>query len=110
MILQSVPSGVLLKILLDLAEGEQANGAPAECLYVGVFTLSDRGQVLEVTEEMIDQIVRNFNTLGESGRIPISVNHHTSAGTLAEARAVGWVVRLFKRTEGDRISLMMEPR
>jgi len=66
--------------------------------------------VLEVTEAMIDQAVQNFNVLGESGRIPISVNHRTAAGTLQEARAVGWIIRLFKKTENGRTSLYMEPK
>lgn len=105
-----LPTGLLLQFLIELQQ-DQANGSPCEALYVGTFTLADRGMVLEVTEGMVDSIVRNFNTLGDSGRIPISVNHHTGAGTLEEARAVGWIVKLFKQTsDAGRISLMLEPK
>ncbi len=104
------PSGTLLRLLLELQQG-QANGAPCEALFVGTFTLGDRNMVLEVTEAMLDEIIRNFTTLDGPERIPISVNHSTGAGTLAEARAVGWIVRLFKQVGDDgRISLMLEPR
>ncbi len=102
--------GLMLRFLTQLQQG-QANGAPIEALYVGTHVLSDRGQVLEVTEEMVDEIVRNFAALDGPERIPISVNHNTGAGTLEEARAVGWIIRMFKQTNDEgRISLMMEPR
>lgn len=95
---------------VELSGAVQPNGKPCMALYTGTFTLSDRGRVLEVSEQILDEIVSNFEELGESGRIPISVNHNTGASTLAEARAVGWVVRLFLKNEGGKICLMMEPR
>lgn len=95
---------------VELSGAVLPNGKPCMALYVGTFTLSDRGQVLEVSEQTLEEIVSNFEDLGESGRIPISVNHRTGAGTLEEARAVGWVVRLFKKNEGGKICLYMEPR
>ena len=102
--------GLMLRLLLELQQ-EQANGAPVECLYCGTFVLSDRGSVLEVTEQMIDELVRNFAALDGPERIPISVNHNTGGDTLETARAIGWIVRLFKQTsEEGRISLFMEPR
>lgn len=95
---------------VELSGAVLPNGKPCMALYTGTFTLSDRGQVLEVTAEMLDQICSNFENLGESGRIPISVNHSTGSSTLQEARAVGWVMRLFLKNEGGKICLYMEPR
>lgn len=87
----------------------EPNGKPVEVIYCGTFHLADRGQVIEITEAQIDQMVANFAGMEESGRIPVTVNHAGNSGILEEARAVGWLVGLGKKQDGDRCSLMATP-
>lgn len=95
---------------VQLSQELKPNGKPVEALYAAKFTLADRGQVLDVTEQMLDTICSNFETLGESGRIPIHINHNAGNPTLESGRAVGWIIRFFLRSKNGRTSLMFEPK
>ncbi len=87
-----------------------ANGHPVEIIYVGTFHLADRNRVLEVTQEHLDQMVKNFRDLDGPDRVAFNINHNSHAATLDEARAVGWLQDLFVRESDGRISLMGAPR
>ena len=96
--------------LIWLAKQTEANGKPVQVIYAGTFHLADRDQVIEITEDMIDQMVANFAAVDGPDRLPISVNHSSHTEKLETARAVGWVVSLAKEKTKDQVSLMASPR
>lgn len=91
----------------------QEPSSPVEIIYAGTFHLADRNRRLEVSEEMIDQMVANFSTLDGPDRVAINVNHNADASTLSEARAVGWLQSIYPLRQSvdgqDRYSLMGVP-
>ncbi len=94
-----------------LAEMEpESNGKPCEIIYLGTFHLADRNRVLEVKQEHLDQMVKNFHDLDGPDRIAFNINHNSGASTLDEARAVGWLQDLFIREQDGRVSLMGAPK
>lgn len=96
--------------LIWMAKQTEANGKPVQVIYQGTFHLTDRDQVIEITEDMIDEMVANFAAVDGPDRLPISVNHSSRAEKLETARAVGWVVSLAKEKTKDQVSLMASPR
>lgn len=88
--------------------------APVEIIYAGTFHLADRDMRLEITNEMVDTMVANFQKLDGPDRVMVNVNHNSDASTMTEARAAGWLQDLYARKNTvdnvERYSLMGVPR
>lgn len=77
----------------DFLFAEFAEGQPVEFLRVGEF-VDSHGQNVEITDELMDAIVANFEA-GEAGQdVPIDVEH-------LYGEAAGWVTKVWR--EGDRL-------
>lgn len=98
-------------VLSSLAPSEPANGQDVEIIYAGTFHLGSRG-VLELTPEMLEQMVANFQRLDGPDRVQINCNHAPGSPNVMEARAVGWMVDVFAKEDAEtgRLSLMGKPR
>jgi len=84
--------------------------SPVEIIYVGTFHLADRGRVLEITPDHLEQMVSNYDKLDGPDRVAININHNSDGDTLASARAVGWLQDLYVEVRDERISLVGLPR
>jgi phage I-like protein len=90
-----------------MAVPAEPNGQPIEIIRTGTFNHPTVGQ-FDVTEEMIDQMIANFDTHFGAGRLPIDYNHGSLNEAPEESKAAGWIEGLFKGEYDDpeRTSLM----
>jgi len=87
-----------------------ANGKPFQAIYTGKFFIRHIGE-LEVTSQMLAEMVANFQLLGKNPpRVPLETNHQGRSGDLSQARAIGWVVDAeIRQDAGEQQSLMLTP-
>jgi hypothetical protein len=83
--------------------GQAAPGKPVECIYAPLAETVD-GRRLDLTPEDISAMAEGFT--GQEGRIAVTLNHRGDSGVAEEARALGWVQKLYAQAEGAKTSLM----